>query len=340
MRFLLFVLLSFWLLAFLAAALWPFDFTGENLATSRTGRGLEFSPPSIAVSDGAPSKIAGQDSFTVFLRFFPDEPNAVYCILDYTSINTQSNMRILQIGDRLQFLLRTGDSGMERLNVPLRNPDSLNSIVCVIRRGRVTIRDSEEVLAFRDFRTAIGSTWDPEALLVFGCTARGALRWGGTLASFEVYRESDLDSLREPQDALLSYQFGQHSGRVIPDAGCEPRISLLVPARVKPPARRILASPLTYWDGEWEPRDIFNNVVAFIAFGVLFSLMFRRQMSRVVLILVATGFACLISLSVEVAQYLGPWRDSSVVDVVANSLGAFCGAWFSTTRLAARKLVQ
>jgi hypothetical protein len=336
MRVLLYIMLFLWLLVFLWLALWPFDFSRENLANFSAGKGLEFSPPSIALSDGAPSKIAGLDSLAVLLRFFPASRNESGCILDYTPIETATNLRIVQERRQLEFTLRVADAGIKHFRVPLGSPDSLNTFLCFVRGGNVTIMDSDQVVTSAEVQTEIGSTWDRKGQLVFGSTASGKLRWRGTLVSFEVYRAGGVNSFPDPSNALLSYQFAQHSGRLIPDIGREPRFSLLVPARIKAPARKILSSPLTYWDGIWNISDIFNNLIAFIPLGILLGLLFRMRMRKVILVLAATGIACLISLSVESAQYFIPWRDSSIVDVFTDSLGAFFGACLSTTSIAAR----
>ncbi len=336
MRVLLFTVLFLWLLGFLGLALWPFDFTGGNLAAPVAGRGLEFSPPSIALSDGAPSKIAGLDSFAVLLRFFPDSRNGSGCILDYTASESPTNLRVVQEGHLLEFTFRVADARMRQFRVPIGNPDSLNTFICIFQGGNATIMDSDHVAILEKMQTEIGSAWDRKAQLVFGCTASGKLRWGGTLVSFEVYRTVEVNSFADRGNALLSYQFAQANGRLVPDAGREPHIPLLVPARIKAPSRTILSSPLTYWDGQWNVGDIVNNFVAFLPMGVLLGALLKRYMKNLILVLAATGIACAISLSVELVQYLVPWRDSSIIDVLANSLGAFCGAWLSVTLITAR----
>jgi hypothetical protein len=331
MRTILFIMLFLWLLTFLWLALWPFDFTRKNLASFDEGRGLQFTPPSIALSDGAPSKIAGLDTFAIMLRFFPARNNGSGCILDYAPIETATNLRILEEKGQLDFAFRVADVGMKHFRVPLGNPDNLKTYLCIVRRGSITIMDSGRVVTSRETQTEIGSRWNRQAELIFGCTASGKLRWRGTLVSFEVHRAGDINSIPDTGSAILSYQFPRHKGRMIPDIGREPHIPLLVPTQVIAPARKILSSPLTYWDGQWNTSDVFYNLIAFLPLGVLLGLLFKMRMRKVMLVLAATGVACLISLSVESAQYLVSWRDSSIVDVFTNSFGTFCGAWLSTS---------
>jgi hypothetical protein len=330
MRTLLSIMLFLWLLAFSWLALWPFDFSRKNLATFVVGKGLKFRSPSMAISDGAPSKIAGLDSFAVVLRFLPDSSNGAGCLLDYAPDEGPTNLRIVQQRHRLEFAFRMEGQEMKHLHVRIASLDSLCAFAYVVQDGNVSIVDLHRAVTCVDMRTPIGSNWDRKAQLIFGCTASGKLRWEGTLVSFEVYSGGDTNSFPIPGKSLLSYQFAQPSGRMIPDIGREPRTPLLVPAQIKAPARKILSSPLAYWDRRSNTSDIYYNVVAFLPLGILLGLLFKMHKREALHVLVVTGIACLFSLSVEVAQYFVPYRDSSIVDVITNSFGAFCGAWLST----------
>lgn len=61
------------------------------------------------------------------------------------------------------------------------------------------------------------------------------------------------------------------------------------------------------------------NVLMFVPLGLLLTLLFLRPW---------LGFACALAISVaaEVSQILIPSRQASLRDVIANALGAACGA--------------
>ena len=70
--------------------------------------------------------------------------------------------------------------------------------------------------------------------------------------------------------------------------------------------------------------DVLANIVLFIPLGFLFQLARRRGgwRSR----LQALGFGVLVSSAVEACQLFLPGRDSSLIDVATNGLGALLGA--------------
>jgi len=70
--------------------------------------------------------------------------------------------------------------------------------------------------------------------------------------------------------------------------------------------------------------DVFANVVLFIPLGFLFQLARRRAGWRS--LLQALGFGLLVSTAVEACQFFLPGRDSSLIDVATNGVGALLGA--------------
>jgi VanZ family protein len=70
--------------------------------------------------------------------------------------------------------------------------------------------------------------------------------------------------------------------------------------------------------------DILANIVLFIPLGFLFQLARRR--AGWPSLLQALGFGVLVSAAVEACQLFLPGRDSSLIDVATNGLGALLGA--------------
>jgi VanZ family protein len=75
---------------------------------------------------------------------------------------------------------------------------------------------------------------------------------------------------------------------------------------------------------------VIVNVLGFVPFGFLLSI-WREQTnrsSRWRSCLSAILVGALISLGIEVAQAFIPARDSSMIDLICNTAGAFLGAGF------------
>lgn len=75
--------------------------------------------------------------------------------------------------------------------------------------------------------------------------------------------------------------------------------------------------------GEW--FDVLNNLVLFVPLGFLYPL--TRPSGRLPPAIRAALFGALLSASIETAQLLAPLRYASLPDLLANSAGAWLGAW-------------
>jgi hypothetical protein len=73
-----------------------------------------------------------------------------------------------------------------------------------------------------------------------------------------------------------------------------------------------------------DPYDFAVGVVLFVPLGYLFRLATPRLERRTILVVVWN--AALISIMIEAMQLFEPTRESTVLDVVANTLGAWVGA--------------
>jgi len=143
------------------------------------------------------------------------------------------------------------------------------------------------------------------------------------------WRHGDFYGLLESDPESLIYAFQEGRGPDIHALGgfgpvlrMPQSLHALTPAIVKAPARRDLA--------DWS--DIAVNVLGFIPFGALVcvyaALGGRGAGLRIVLFTVAVGFT--ISVSIELLQVFLPSRDSSLLDVMMNTLGTWIGACFGT----------
>jgi VanZ family protein len=77
----------------------------------------------------------------------------------------------------------------------------------------------------------------------------------------------------------------------------------------------------------WLSMDVALNVAVFVPLGWLVARAgHSRGLSSLGMILLTAGGCGALSLAAETVQFFIPSRHSSVIDVVANTLGAFLGA--------------
>jgi hypothetical protein len=127
------------------------------------------------------------------------------------------------------------------------------------------------------------------------------------------------------------YKFDEHSGNIVHDQGAvgnslliQPRYFILHPAFLEPVWKPFRSR----WDG-WMTRsywsDMAVNIAGFVPFGFFFALCFllTPSIARPRLTAILLGFA--ISLVIETLQYFLPTRDSSMTDLLNNTIGAALG---------------
>ena len=86
------------------------------------------------------------------------------------------------------------------------------------------------------------------------------------------------------------------------------------------------------WPGEWNRyvlRDIVLNVIVYMPLGLVAVLALRRRRSRAFAASAAIAFGFLLSVAMELLQVYLPSRDSSLLDVLTNTLGTAAGAGFA-----------
>ena len=86
------------------------------------------------------------------------------------------------------------------------------------------------------------------------------------------------------------------------------------------------------WPGEWNRyvlRDVILNVIIYLPLGLAAALAFRRRRSCAFAATAAIAFGFLLSVGMELLQVYVPGRDSSLLDVLTNTLGAAAGAGFA-----------
>ena len=156
----------------------------------------------------------------------------------------------------------------------------------------------------------------------------------GTLSAAEVQAsaQSWLHPARrkwpEPNRAVVRYEFQERAGRLTTNS-LGPDNPLLIPALLRQ------RKPLLSLDGftRLDPGDLALNVFGFVPYGLAVALWWirLRPSARWVAPIIGLFAGMLVSLGIEWLQVWLPMRDSSVMDVVTNALGALLGglvAWW------------
>jgi hypothetical protein len=180
-----------------------------------------------------------------------------------------------------------------------------------------------------------------DGTLLLGQTASARQDWRGAIfglafypkqltaeevaANFAAWRSGDLKEIenRTPESAI--YPFDEGAGAIIHNRGSlggdltvPKRLRAVDPIVLEIPSRRDLT----------DVSDIAVNLLGFIPFGWLLAVYLSSTRSgkvwKAILATVLAGL--LISLVIELLQVLLPTRDSSLLDVINNTLGTAIGA--------------
>ena len=196
---------------------------------------------------------------------------------------------------------------------------------------------------FPDF-SLISEEAGNSAYLVLGNSAEGHSAWEGDLLHFSIYDRiledknislhyRNLGVLGNPPNVgeanpLILYRFDEQTGTIARNQG-DARYDLLIPEKFHVLKKIILALPwqsYLHFDRSFF-EDVVINIFGFIPLGFFFAAWLGNkrmpkgiQVSSVILLM-----GCGISLTIELLQVYLPLRNSSLTDLVCNSLGTFLG---------------
>jgi hypothetical protein len=325
------------LLAALAyATMLPFNFRQVNRAELAPDGGIVFKGYSTAYTTSPPSKLAQCDSMTIVLKLETAMRGRQGCILDFAASERSVNLRIEQWHSSLLFSMNNGP-GPQRTYLEL--PGAMKPGVPITA---VMFFDGHTMSGWRSggtpqrstFPPGAGRAWNPDAIVSLGSTVNGKFDWRGRLWSITVFdRVLTLEDLMGSSPgpgtpgALLSYVFTPGTSDTVRDQGRAPVADLIIPKKALGPRREMLESAIDYWRGPVYITDVFLNVIVFVPLGFLTYIVLRRRMMGFLIpFLLACTAMFLCSLSIEIAQHFLPTRNSSMMDVVSNSLGGVIGA--------------
>lgn len=176
------------------------------------------------------------------------------------------------------------------------------------RQGtRITI-DGVERSYSKNFSLVEASDGHPYSC-VFGSDPYGLQGWRGDLNSIRIFDPTNKSiPIFEYTAAAPKQTLNNHL--IIPKSFQPPKISWLASFdhdTIRDPKRR---------------TDIYVNVIGFIPLGFSFLLLARQTTTIHGRSMLAILAACLFSLLIESLQIFLPYRDSSLLDLACNSLGA------------------
>lgn len=339
----------------LFAGLWPFSAPRNEVSWLSNG-GIEFGHHGIAVSAGAFHPADPRSGCTIEIRLEPRHINESGTILAFDGFpNPRYPFALRQMGDSLAIQRTQYDTygGLDRrwlLTPGVFAGDKPVTIAVTGSAASTTIYvNGKQINSSTDFGLA---AVDLSGRLVVGNTTMKD-GWPGRIFALAIF-DSALSPQQVEQDAqgwlasraggsqsvsspVALYRFDERSGTVVHDRtgsgnGLEgndleirARYFQLHPAFIDPSWNQFR----TRWDGWMRPgywSDVVVNVLGFIPFGFLFAAYFGFvcHSERPRLWAAFAGIA--VSLTIEISQYWLPTRDSSMTDVLTNTMGSAIGA--------------
>lgn len=332
------------------AGLQPFDFFPKNEVSWLAGNGLRFGDYGQAYGT-APLEIEGAEQFTVELIASSFE-GVRRSIDSLVSIESQTGTQFaieIWTGDlvvagwfrdrtsRTTVFTRLFCGGVFR---------SRNARVIVLTSGSQGFTVYVDGEAQRVFPNLILASRTFDGTLLLGQSAEGHQNWRGTIQGlliserwldakaahhdYEAWQKYDSARLvgRSQKECLFTFSERirtavQHEGNLCTD--------LTIPENFHPLRRRVLKLPTH--EEITNISDIGLNLLGFLPLGCLFVWYLRLRggfsIIRVVFITIMIG--ALSSLSIELLQVYLPSRDSSLLDLIINTLGTALGAAFGAS---------
>lgn len=256
-------------------------------------------------------------------------------LLGYCYDHIQQNFIIMQKGSSLGFYL-TDTKNVHYIWVRhIFEKDQSVRIAITYDGKKITIFKNgtiQKVVAAADLDF---SCWRSSYPFVFANTGIGNIAWSGTIYSLDIY-DRDLvisnnrqrDSIQITISSVMSFSTPPETPNMISSPDGHSKVSIAIPALFHPPAKGLLAnmySLLGKWD--WDAQDFFLNILFFMPLGLFLRSLVEKSTRSYSLSLWLTLIAALaMTIIIETTQIILPDRDTSIMDVLGNTLGALAGA--------------
>ncbi len=338
------------------AGLWPLDFFPKNNVrwlpdqeVLRFGRyGIAYSSKPIEVP-GTTQDFRKHLQFEFKIRPGTEPVNSIPRILSLCDENSRELFFVGQWKNHLIIRLSSGDdpSSASYLETGVDNLFRINRpvdlAVCLDESGVSILADGESVKSRAGGTLHRFSGPRTRVLFLLGNSPAGDSPWEGDFLGFSI--RQDIAPQREPGTpdihvvgrwngfGGIEVVAGDHERRekvpgIVFRTGGKPGYELFIPAAFRPLKRTVLFPPWketrfnrSFW---W---DVAVNVAGFIPFGFLFFawLQTTREGKDASTVFLVVFLGAGMSLAVELLQAYLPSRDSSLMDVVSNTMGSFVG---------------
>jgi hypothetical protein len=328
---------------------------GNNVHWSDSGAGLIFGRDAQAFTEGFFPVLRGRSGagLTIELAIrpaFPNYANFRFLVL----VHDGDDDRQLVIGQwRSSLVIMNGDDYSNKLRSPkiylkLDEQAAKAHLVSIVSNAAGTRIFIDGVLKKRSNKLVLRY---PEkvasARLVVGNSMSGQHGWVGTVMGLAFYDRdlTDGDLLQHfrqwrmtrdfgrfiPEGPHLVYAFDEGQGeRAFNKLG--DGLDLMIPPWRKVLQRNVLSWPrVETLDHVILGKDILVNLLGFVPLGILLMALLARfeggaggRTGKLVAVLVAFLF----SLGIEIVQVWIPSRDSSLLDLLLNTMGGFLGVVF------------
>jgi VanZ family protein len=337
-------------------ALWPFNFRPSNQTTwLRDRNGIHFDRygQAFSVMSWSPGAAGMDKSFSleIWLRSWERRYPRASAIFSIDNPGKPSNFAIVQslsdISIRGQFLTKAEHGsvfqklwlddvlhGIPRFITLTSGPEGTALYLEGIFQGSYPL-----ILAVENFN----------GKLLLGHHPSGPQSWTGDVFGLALYQrqltgKEVADHYREWQETrtaplmnvegiMAFYPFDERTGDVIHNrAGSAP--DLVIPKTFEVLHKEVLHRQFDVKNPDW--KDIIINILGFAPLGFFVSARLRAaSFGKTSAVILATLLGGITSLAIELLQVYLPSRDSSLVDLIDNTLGTILGAtlftWFATT---------
>jgi VanZ family protein len=354
-KFLGIVCLALWL-GVLGFGLWPFDFFPRNRVNwLQNQNGIHFDRYGQAFStapwDPSSNSAASNDgslSIEMWLHSWEKEYPQVSAIFSIEDPANLDNFAILQSGPDLlvrgQFLDTHNRVSARKLWIHNACQKGDPRFITLTSGREGTALYLEGVLERRYPLTLKRDSFFGRFLL--GHPASGHQAWTGdllglaiydqTLAAvdvskhYKVWQDARTTDLIGKQGLAAFYPFDERSGMLIHNrAGLAP--NLLIPKEFRVVNKMALSQKIDISRSDLD--DIMVNILGFAPFGFFLCACLRhaKHLGKVRSILLTIALGGITSLAIELLQAYLPSRDSSLLDVIDNTLGTALGAAMHTS---------
>jgi len=204
--------------------------------------------------------------------------------------------------------------------------------------------DGRKVIKYRNYSLIFSRDLAPEWCMIIGNDPSGTKPWTGKIHGlaiynhalspkrvsehFEKWRGENALSLLKEKNLIALYPMDERDGNVIHNASID-RHHLLIPHKFKILKKNFLQLPnIAFKLNSSTVRDVGINIVGFIPLGffLIYSLNYKSLSApswRYIGLALIGGIA--VSFIVEMFQAYLPTRNSSLLDLIFNSLGTGLG---------------